>query len=151
KDELARLPGVGDLTIFGARDYSMRLWLNPEQLAARNITTGDIITAVQEQNIQVAAGIVGGAPLPPGTAPFQYTINAQGRLVDPEQFANIVIKTGADGSVTRLKDVSRVDLGAAEYTTNTHYNGLPAVGIGVFQLPGSNSIATANAVYKKLA
>jgi hydrophobe/amphiphile efflux-1 (HAE1) family protein len=151
KDELARLPGVGDLTIFGARDYSMRLWLNPEQLAARNMTTGDIITAVQEQNIQVAAGIVGGAPLPPGTAPFQYTINAQGRLVDPEQFANIVIKTGADGSVTRLKDVARVDLGAAEYTTNTHYNGLPAVGIGVFQLPGSNSIATANAVYKKLA
>lgn len=151
KDELARLPGVGDLTIFGARDYSMRLWLNPEQLAARNMTTGDIITAVQEQNIQVAAGIVGGAPLPPGTAPFQYTINAQGRLVDPEQFANIVIKTGSDGSVTRLKDVARVDLGAAEYTTNTHYNGLPAVGIGVFQLPGSNSIATANAVYKKLA
>jgi hydrophobe/amphiphile efflux-1 (HAE1) family protein len=151
KDELARLPGVGDLTIFGARDYSMRLWLNPEQLAARNMTTGDIITAVQEQNIQVAAGIVGGAPLPPGTAPFQYTINAQGRLADPEQFANIVIKTGADGSVTRLKDVARVDLGAAEYTTNTHYNGLPAVGIGVFQLPGSNSIATANAVYKKLA
>jgi hydrophobe/amphiphile efflux-1 (HAE1) family protein len=151
KDELARLPGVGDLTIFGARDYSMRLWLNPEQLAARNLTCGDIITAVQEQNIQVAAGIVGGAPLPPGKAPFQYTINAQGRLVQPSQFDEIVIKTGADGSVTRLKDVARVDLGAADYTTNTHYNGLPAVGIGVFQLPGSNSIATANAVYKKLA
>src|SRR5215470_1749391 len=94
KDELARLPGVGDLTIFGARDYSMRLWLNPEQMSARNMTTGDIITAVQEQNIQVAAGIVGGPPLPQGTVPFQYTINAQGRLVDPEQFANIVIKTG---------------------------------------------------------
>ncbi len=151
KDELARLPGVGDLTIFGSRDYSMRLWLNPEQLAARNMTTGDIIAAVQEQNIQVAAGIVGGAPLPAGTSPFQYTINAQGRLIDPSQFASIVIKTGKDGSVTRLKDVARVELGAADYTTNTHYNGLPAVGIGVFQLPGSNSIATANAVYKRLA
>ncbi len=150
KDELARLPGVGDMTIFGARDYSMRLWLNPEQMASRNIIAGDVIAAVQEQNVQVAAGIVGGAPLPPGKVPFQYTINAQGRLVDPQQFAEIVIKTGADGSVTRLKDIARVDLGAADYTTNTHFNGLPAVGIGVFQLPGSNSIATANAVYKKL-
>jgi multidrug efflux pump len=150
KDELARLPGVGDLTIFGARDYSMRLWLNPEQLASRQMTCGDVITAVQEQNLQVAAGIVGGPPLPVGKVPFQYTINAQGRLVQPEQFGEIVVKTGADGSVTRLKDVARVDLGAADYTTNTHYNGLPAVGIGVFQLPGSNSIATANAIYKKL-
>src|SRR4051812_19534674 len=150
KDELARLPGVGDMTIFGARDYSMRLWLNPEQMASRNIIAGDVIAAVQEQNVQVAAGIVGGAPLPPGKVPFQYTINAQGRLVDPQQFAEIVIKTGADGSVTRLKDIARVDLGAADYTTNTHFNGLPAVGIGIFQLPGSNSIATANAVYKKL-
>ena len=151
KDELARLPGVGDLTVFGSRDYSMRLWLNPDQLAARGMTPGDIIAAVQEQNIQVAAGIVGGAPLPPGTSPFQYTINAQGRLVEPSQFSQIVIKTGKDGSVTRLKDVARIELGAADYTTNTHYNGLPAVGIGVFQLPGSNSIATANAVYKRLA
>ena len=98
----------------------------------------------------MAAGIVGGPPLPAGKVPFQYTINAQGRLVQPEQFGEIVVKTGADGSVTRLKDVARVDLGAADYTTNTHYNGLPAVGIGVFQLPGSNSIATANAIYKKL-
>jgi multidrug efflux pump len=151
KDELARLPGVGDLTIFGARDYSMRLWLNPEQLASRHLTCGDVIIAVQEQNLQVAAGIVGGPPLPAGKVPFQYTINAQGRLVQPEQFGEIVIKTGTDGSVTRLKDIARADLGAADYTTNTHYNGLPAVGIGVFQLPGSNSIATANAIYKKLS
>src|SRR6476646_4973278 len=110
KDELARLPGVGDMTIFGARDYTMRLWLNPEQMASRNIIAGDVIAAVQEQNVQVAAGIVGGPPLPHGKVPFQYTINAQGRLVDPQQFAEIVIKTGADGSVTRLKDVARVDL-----------------------------------------
>ena len=151
KDELARLPGVGDMTIFGARDYSMRLWLNPEHLASRNLTAGDVIAAVQEQNVQVAAGVVGGAPLPAGKAPFQYTINALGRLIEPEQFGEIIIKTGLDGSVTRLKDVARVELGAADYTTNTHYNGLPAVGIGIFQLPGSNSIATANAIYKKLA
>jgi multidrug efflux pump len=151
KDELARLPGVGDLTIFGARDYSMRLWLNPELLASRNMTAGDVIAAVIEQNVQVAAGIVGGPPLPSGTVPFQYTINALGRLTEPKQFGEIVLKTGADGSVTRVKDIARVDLGAADYTTNTHFNGLPAVGIGVFQLPGSNSIATANAVYKKLA
>ena len=103
KDELARLPGVGDLTIFGARDYSMRLWLNPEQLASRKLIAGDVIAAVQEQNVQVAAGIVGGPPLPAGKVPFQYTINAQGRLVEPKQFGEIVIKTGADGSVTRLE------------------------------------------------
>ncbi len=150
KDELARLPGVGDMTIFGARDYSMRLWLNPEQLASRNLTAGDVITAVQEQNVQVAAGVVGGPPLPVGKSPFQYTINALGRLIEPKQFGEIVVKTGSDGSVTRVKDIARVELGAADYTTNTHYNGLPAVGIGIFQLPGSNSIATANAIYKKL-
>ncbi len=150
KDELARLPGVGDLTIFGARDYSMRLWLNPEHLAARNLTVGDVITAVQEQNVQVAAGIVGGPPLPAGKARFQYTVNALGRLTEPKDFAEIIVKTGADGSVTRVKDVANVELGAADYSTSTHYNGLPAVGIGVFQLPGTNSIATANAIYKKL-
>jgi hydrophobe/amphiphile efflux-1 (HAE1) family protein len=150
KDELARLPGVGDIYIFGARDYSMRLWLNPEQLASRSLTAGDVIKAVQEQNVQVAAGIVGGPPLPPGAAPFQYTVNAQGRLVDPKQFADIILKTGADGSLTRIKDVARIELGAADYSTTTHFNGLPAVGIPIFQLPGSNSIATANAVYAKM-
>ena len=150
KDELARLPGVGDMNIFGARDYSMRLWLNPEQLASRSLTAGDVITAVQEQNVQVAAGIVGGPPLPKGKVPFQYTVNALGRLVEPKQFGEIILKTGSDGSVTRLKDVSRIELGAADYTTNTHFDGKPAVGIAVFQLPGSNAIATANAIYKKM-
>jgi hydrophobe/amphiphile efflux-1 (HAE1) family protein len=105
---------------------------------------------VQEQNVQVAAGIVGGPPLPAGAAPFQYTVNAQGRLVDPKQFGEIIIKTGADGSITRVKDVARIELGAADYTTTTHFNGHPAVGIPVFQLPGSNSIATADAVYQKM-
>jgi multidrug efflux pump len=150
KDEIARLPGVGDLIVFGARDYSMRLWLNPEQLASRKMTVGDFISAVQEQNVQVAAGVVGGQPLKPGTARFQYTVNAQGRLTEPKEFGEIVVKTGADGSVTRVKDVARVELGAADYSTSTHYNGLPAVGIGVFQLPGTNSIETADAVYAKM-
>jgi hydrophobe/amphiphile efflux-1 (HAE1) family protein len=150
RDELARLPGVGDIFIFGVRDYSMRLWLNPEHLAARNLTAGDVISAVQEQNVQVAAGIVGGPPLPPGAAPVQYTVNAQGRLIRPEQFGEIVLKTGADGSVTRLRDVARIELGAADYSTGTHFNGHPAVGIPVFQLPGSNSLATANAIYAKM-
>jgi multidrug efflux pump len=149
KDELARLPGVGDIYIFGARDYSMRLWLNPEQLASRNLTVGDVITAVQEQNVQVAAGIVGSPPLE-HKVPFQYTVNALGRLIEPKQFGEIIIKTGADGSVTRLRDVARVELGAADYSTTTHFNGLPAVGIPIFQLPGSNSIATADAIYKKM-
>ena len=150
KDELARLPGVGDISIFGARDYSMRLWLNPEQLASRNLTAGDLVNAVQEQNVQVAAGIVGGPPLKDGTAGFQYTVNAQGRLVDPKQFGEIIIKTGADGAITRVKDVARIELGAADYSTGTHFNGLPAVGIPIFQLPGTNSIATANAIYSKM-
>jgi hydrophobe/amphiphile efflux-1 (HAE1) family protein len=150
KDELARLPGVGDIFIFGARDYSMRLWLNPEQMSSRSLTAGDVIKAVQEQNVQVAAGIVGGPPLPAGTAPFQYTVNALGRLVEPKQFEQIVLKTGEDGSTVRLKDVARIELGAADYSTGTHYNGLPAVGIPVFQLPGTNSIATANAIYAKM-
>ncbi|HVU64734.1 MAG TPA: multidrug efflux RND transporter permease subunit [Phycisphaerales bacterium] len=150
KDELARLQGVGDVFIFGARDYAMRLWLNPEQLAARNLAAGDVIDAVREQNVQVAAGIVGGAPLPPGTAPFQYSVNAQGRLTEPEQFGEIIVKTAPDGSVTRLRDVATIELGAADYSTSTYFNGLPAVGLPVFQLPGSNSIATANAVYAKM-
>jgi multidrug efflux pump len=150
RDELARLPGVGDITIFGARDYSMRLWLDPNKLASRNLTAGDVIAAVQEQNVQVAAGVVGGPPLAPGTVNFQYTVNAQGRLSDPEQFAAIILKTGADGRVTHLRDVARVELGAADYSTANTLNGKPAVGIAVFQLPGSNSIQTANAIYAKM-
>ena len=150
KDEIARLPGVGDIFIFGARDYSMRLWLNPEKMASRNITAGDLVDAIREQNVQVAAGIVGGPPLSKGVAPFQYTVNAQGRLVDPKEFGEIIVKTGADGSITRVKDISRVELGAADYGTTTHFNGLPAIGMPVFQLPGSNSIATANAIYNKM-
>jgi hydrophobe/amphiphile efflux-1 (HAE1) family protein len=150
RDEIARLPGVGDIFIFGARDYSMRLWLDPDKMAARDITAGDVVAAVREQNVQVAAGIVGGPPLPAGTTAFQYTISAQGRLADPAQFAQIIVKVGSDGRVARVADLGRVELGAADYSTAMTYNGQPAVGIAIFQLPGTNSISTANAVYRKM-
>src|SRR5438093_1017315 len=100
KDALARLPGVGNVTIFGARDYSMRVWLDPEKVASRGLTASDVVTAIREQNVQVAAGMIGQPPIPSGT-PFQFTVNAQGRLVDETQFGDIVIKTGENGQVTR--------------------------------------------------
>jgi len=150
RDELARLPGVGDLNIFGARDYAMRLWLDPEKLASRDMTAGDFITAVEEQNVQVAAGIVGGPPLPPGTTKFQYTVSAMGRLSDEKEFGDIVVKTGENGQITHVRDVARVELGAADYTVAFSFDGKPSVGIGVFQLPGSNAIQTANAIYDRM-
>ena len=150
RDPLARLPGVGDIFLFGARDYSMRLWLDPRKLAARSITTGDVTQAIQEQNVQVAAGIVGAQPLPPGTTDFQLTVNAQGRLIQPSQFADIIVKTGQDDRITRVRDIARVELGAADYSVSAYLNGRPAVAIPIFQLPGSNAIETANAVYAKM-
>jgi multidrug efflux pump len=138
KDQIARLPGVGDTSIFGVRDYPMRLWLDPDKLAARDITVGDVISAVKEQNVQVAAGLIGGPPLPPHTdAAFEYTLNAQGRLTEPSQFGEIIVKVGRDGRVTRLNDVGRVGLGAADYSTANSYNGRPCVGLVVYQLPGT--------------
>jgi multidrug efflux pump len=148
KDEIARLPGVGDITVFGVRDYSMRLWLDPNKLAVRNMTAGDVVNAVREQNVQVAAGTVGGPPAK--AAAFQYTMNAQGRLTDPSQFGEIVVKVGNDGRTTRLRDIGRVELGAADYNTGNAYDGHPAVALGVFQLPGTNSIDTANIIYAKM-
>lgn len=150
RDELARLPGVGDTFIWGARDYSMRLWLDPQKLSARNLTAGDVVKAVQEQNIQVAAGTVGGPPLAAGTTKFEYTVNALGRLTDPKEFADIVVKTGANGQITYVRDVARVELGATDYTTSYKFNGRPGIGVGIFQLPGTNAIDTANAVYAKM-
>ena len=150
KDQIARLPGVGDITVFGVRDYSMRLWLDPDKLAVRNMTVGDIVAAIKEQNIQVAAGVVGGPPVPAKSSSFQYTMSAEGRLTEPSQFANIVVKVGSDGRITRLKDIGRVDLGAADYSTSNNFNGHPAVGLAVFQLPGTNAINTANVIYDKM-
>ena len=146
KDALARLPGVGNVTIFGARDYSMRIWLDPEKVAARNLTANDVVDAIREQNVQVAAGIIGQPPMTSGV-PFQFTVNAQGRLVDEEQFGDIVIKTGPDGQVTRVRDVARVELAARDYSMDSKLDGQPNASLGIFQLPGSNSIETSDAVH----
>src|SRR5438105_9884692 len=111
KDAMARVEGVGDVFILGQQDYSMRIWLDPDKLQARNLTVGDVIRVLREQNVQVASGQIGQPPVP-GGQDFQYTLNTLGRLADPEQFANIVLKTGSDGEVTYLRDVSRTELGA---------------------------------------
>ncbi|WP_019866086.1 efflux RND transporter permease subunit [Methylovulum miyakonense] len=149
KDTLARLPGVGDILVFGARDYSMRLWLNPEQIAARNLTASDVVSAIREQNIQVAAGVVGQQPSKEN-ADFQYTVSTMGRLMEAEQFAGIVIKKGKDGQVTYLKDVARIELGAKDYNSGLFLDGEPTVGLAIFQLPGSNALDTKKAVVEAM-
>jgi len=145
RDTLARLPGVGDILLFGARDYSMRLWLDPEKIAARGLTAIEVVNAVREQNVQVAAGVVGQQPSP-NNAEFQYTISTLGRLTEPEQFSEIVIKQGEGGQITRLKDVARIELGAKDYNSGLYLDGDPTVGLAIFQLPGSNAIDTKKAV-----
>jgi multidrug efflux pump len=145
KDTLTRLPGVGDVKIFGARDYSMRVWLDPDKVASRNLTASDVVNAIREQNVQVAAGVLGQPPVPSGSQ-FQLTLSTMGRLVDPKQFENIVIKTGSDGQVTLLKDVARVELGALDNTMDSMLDGKPAVAMVIFQLPGTNSLSTSDAV-----
>ena len=145
KDSLARLPGVGEILVFGARDYSMRLWLNPEKIAARNLTAGEVVAAVREQNVQVAAGVVGQQPSPEN-AEFQYTVSTLGRLQTAEQFGDIIIKQGANGEITRLKDVARIELGAKDYNSGLYLDGEQSVGLAIFQLPGSNALDTKKAV-----
>jgi multidrug efflux pump len=150
RDVLARLEGVGNVTLFGLREYSMRVWLDPERIASFNLTAGDVVQALREQNIQVAAGVIGQPPAPQGNA-YQININTLGRLFDEEQFGEIVIKSGADGRITRMRDVARVELGARDYSANSYLDGNPALGIGIFQLPGSNALATATAIRKTMA
>jgi hydrophobe/amphiphile efflux-1 (HAE1) family protein len=155
KDELARLPGVGDVAFMGQRDYSMRVWLDPQQLATRGLTASDVINAVTEQNVQVAAGQVGQQPAPPGQN-FQFTISTKGRLMEADEFANIIIKIGqgsTDGtsiSVVRLRDVGRIELGAQQYDQACTLDGKPSVALSVYQLPGSNALATAKNVNDKM-
>jgi multidrug efflux pump len=142
KDALARVEGVGDILEFGQQDYSMRVWLDPERLASRNLTAGDVIKALREQNVQVAAGQIGQPPVPAGLN-FQYTMSTQGRLVETKQFANIVLKTGADGQVTYLRDVGKPQLGARSQDTQCRLDGKPSVGLAAFQLPTANALDTA--------
>jgi len=150
RDELARLDGVGDINVFGAREYSMRVWLDPNKVAARDLTARDVVSAIQEQNVQVAAGIIGAPPVPAGQTAFQYTVSTQGRLADEREFGDIVIKTGSDGQVTRVRDVARVELAARDYTVNSFLNSKPATALVIFQRPGSNAIATSDAVRAKM-
>src|SRR6201993_3055998 len=150
KEELARLPGVGNVTVFGAGQYSMRIWLDPNKLQVRGLMPQDVIQAIQQQSQQVAAGQVGSPPAPPGQS-FQYTLNVNGRLDAPSQFEDIIVKTGSSGDVTRVRDVGSVELGAQTYSQIFSLNKQPAVGIGVFQSPGANALQVEQAVEKKMA
>ena len=149
RDVLARLPGMGQVQVFGGGDYSMRVWLDPQKLAARNLTAGDVVDAIREQNVQVAAGQIGA---PPSTeSQFQLALNAQGRLTDEGQFRSIIIKTGDDREIVRLGDVARVELGAQEYTIKAFLDNKNAVAIPIFQAPNSNALQLSDAVRKTMA
>jgi multidrug efflux pump len=149
KDQLARIPGVGQIRLFGGGDYAMRVWLDPDKVASRGMTAGDVVRAIQEQNVQVSAGQLGAEPIK-GGSDFLIAINAQGRLRTPQEFGEIVLKTGSNGEVVRLSDVARIELGASDYTLRgqlDHYN---TSIIGVFQAPGANALATRDAVIAKM-
>jgi multidrug efflux pump len=149
KDVLARIPGAGSVQLFGSGDYAMRVWLDPDKAAARNLTASDIIAAIREQNIQVAAGSVGQQPLA-APVPMELQINAKGRLIDEEEFGNIIVKTGPNGEKTLLKDIARVELGASSYALRSLLDNHPAVAIPIFQLPGANAIQLSKDVRAKM-
>jgi multidrug efflux pump len=149
KDVLARVPGVGQVQIFGAGDYAMRLWLDPEKVAARGLTAGDVVRAVREQNVQVAAGTVGGPPMPEAVE-YQLTVNAQGRLTSEEEFGDVIVKTDADGTTTRLRDVARVEMAAGDYALRSLLNNKEAIALGVFQAPGSNALQVSSAILARM-
>ncbi|HEU0369984.1 MAG TPA: efflux RND transporter permease subunit, partial [Candidatus Acidoferrum sp.] len=139
KDALKRVSGVGDVIIFGERKYAMRLWLDPGKLAQRGLTASTVVTALQEQNVQVAAGQIGQPPSPTGQS-YQVSVRAVGRLSEASEFDNIVIKTGSDGTLVRVKDVGHSELGAEDYGSLLRFNGHDAVGLGLTQLPGANAL-----------
>ena len=151
-DELKRVPGAGDVSIFGARDYSMRLWLQPDKMARLGVTTGDIATAVNAQNAQFAAGKIGADPAPPGQQ-LVYTVTARGRLIEAEEFGNIILRSGAVGAggLLRLKDVARIELGAQSYDASNAVNGQPAIALAVFLRSGANALDAGAAVKKRIA
>ena len=149
-DPLARLDGVGDIRVFGSREYAMRVWLDPDRVAARNMTAGDVVKELQAQNAQVAAGVLDAPPLKNQGA-FQFTVQTQGRLTEPEQFENVIVRTDAQGRVTRLRDIGRVELGAVDYSVNGYLDSKSAVPIVVLQRPGSNALDTAKRVRAKMA
>jgi HAE1 family hydrophobic/amphiphilic exporter-1 len=150
KDELARLPGVGNVSVFGAGQYAMRIWLDPEKMKARGLVVQDIVNSLQQQNTQVTSGQI-GAPPAPADVPFQYTLNVSGRLDDPEEFAGIVVKTGSSGQTTRIRDIGHVELGAQTYGQLFSLDGKQAAGIAIFQSPGANALNVATEVKKRMA
>ncbi len=153
KDRLARIPGVGEVQIWGSGNYAMRVWLNPQKIAERGLTANDVVAAIREQNVQVAAGVIGASPTSPDVA-MQLSVNAQGRLSTEEEFAAIVLKTSADGGVTRLGDVARIELDASEYGLRSLLDNKPAIGMGIMQSPGANALAVSDqvrAVMKELS
>jgi multidrug efflux pump subunit AcrB len=145
QDELARVKGVGDISIFGQQNYSMRIWVDPEKLASRDLAAGDVVSALRGQNVQVPAGRLGRPPAPPGEN-FQYTVITTGRFSDPQQFGDVVLKTDANGAITYLRDVARIELGAQSLDVDCRIDGRPSVGVAVFLLPGANALDVANRV-----
>jgi hydrophobic/amphiphilic exporter-1 (mainly G- bacteria), HAE1 family len=148
EQEMARLPGVGNVTVFGAGQYAMRIWLNPALMQSRGLTVSDVTNALQQQSAQVTAGQIGAPPAP--GQDFQYTLNVAGRLNDPAQFEDIIVKTGADGAVTRIRDIGRVELGAQTYAQAFMLNGKPAAGMAVYQSPGANALTVMNEVRARM-
>ncbi len=149
QNRIARLPGVADANTLGGQDFTMRVWIDPNKLAARELTPGDVVRSIREQNVQVAAGGLGQEPAPAGSQ-FQFTLSAQGRLTTAEQFGDIVLRTGANGDVIRVRDVARVELGARDYAVKSYMDGQNAISLRIFQLPGTNALDTADAVYAEM-
>src|SRR5712671_785334 len=139
KDVLARIPGAGDVEVFGSGDYAMRVWLNPDKIAARNLTASDAVAAVREQNVQVAAGAIGQQPVGQPVN-FELQINAKGRLISTEEFGQIIVKTGPNGEKTLLKDVARIELSADSYALRSLLDNKTAVALPIFQTPGANAL-----------
>ena len=150
KDRLARIEGVGQVQVFGGGDYSMRVWLDPQKVAQRGLSASDVVAAIRGQNVQAAAGVVGASPGLPGVD-LQLSVNTQGRLQTEEEFGDIIVKTGGDGAITRLRDIARLEMGAADYSLRSLLNNQPAVGMGVFQAPGSNALAISDQVRATMA
>jgi len=150
RNELARLPGAGQVAIFGAGDYAMRVWLDPNKIAARGLSANEVVRAIREQNLQVAAGVVGGQPMPQAVA-YQLTVTAKGRLADETEFGNIIVKTGTNGEVARLRDVARLELNSGDYGLRSLLDNKSAVAVVIFQAPGSNALALSSSVRAKMA
>ncbi|HEY3565971.1 MAG TPA: efflux RND transporter permease subunit, partial [Casimicrobiaceae bacterium] len=150
KDQLQRIPGAGQVIVFGSGDYAMRVWLDPQKVAAHDLSATDVVNAIREQNLQVAAGVVGAPPMPNPVA-YQLTVNARGRLVNEKEFGDIIVKTGANGEITRLRDVARIQLAAGDYGLQSLLNNKNAVAIAIFQQPGSNALALSHDVRATMA